>query len=206
MLGVHPAWVTQSLSKIIGFLSPLRPGRSLASLTPKIQHRKQLKLQAVAAAKIIVTRYDAIQNASAGDSGFLLSSWELSCVCNSRACRAAYSMTCKQMVFNYLAVWVQVQEGHSTEETADKSAVASSSHESQDSPPETTSADGKDDAAISESRSQSLPLSLGSRQQKRLASSSPLAPIWTVQAQPVFFDAERPQAKELAKAFVAIQE
>ena len=45
-----------------------------------------------------------------------------------------------------------------------------------------------------------------SQQKKRLASSSPLAPIWTVQAQPVFFDAERPQAKELAKAFVAEQQ
>ena len=44
------------------------------------------------------------------------------------------------------------------------------------------------------------------QQKKRLASSSPLAPIWTVQAQPVFFDAERPQAKELAKAFVAVQQ
>lgn len=41
---------------------------------------------------------------------------------------------------------------------------------------------------------------LNSKQRKRLASSSPLAPIWTLEAQPVFFDADRPTAKELAKA------
>ncbi len=44
---------------------------------------------------------------------------------------------------------------------------------------------------------------LNSKQRKRLASSSPLAPIWTVQAEPIFFEAERPAAKELAKAFTA---
>ncbi len=41
---------------------------------------------------------------------------------------------------------------------------------------------------------------LNSKQRKRLASSSPLAPIWTIEAQPIFFDADRPSAKELAKA------
>ncbi|DBA77615.1 TPA: hypothetical protein ACH3X1_009413 [Trebouxia sp. C0004] len=41
---------------------------------------------------------------------------------------------------------------------------------------------------------------LNSKQRKRLASSSPLAPIWTMEAQPIFFDADRPSAKELAKA------
>jgi len=41
---------------------------------------------------------------------------------------------------------------------------------------------------------------LNSKQRKRLASSSPLAPIWTMEAQPIFFGADRPTAKELAKA------
>ena len=27
-----------------------------------------------------------------------------------------------------------------------------------------------------------------------------MAPIWTIEAQPIFFDADRPSAKELAKA------
>ncbi len=41
---------------------------------------------------------------------------------------------------------------------------------------------------------------LNSKQRKHLASSSPSAPIWTIEAQPIFFDADRPTAKELAKA------
>ncbi|KAL0037189.1 hypothetical protein WJX79_004730 [Trebouxia sp. C0005] len=41
---------------------------------------------------------------------------------------------------------------------------------------------------------------LNSKQRKLLASSSPLAPIWTIEAHPIFFDANRPTAKELAKA------
>lgn len=45
---------------------------------------------------------------------------------------------------------------------------------------------------------------LNSKERKRLASSSPLAPIWTVPADPVFFDADRPTAKQLAKSLVAI--
>lgn len=44
---------------------------------------------------------------------------------------------------------------------------------------------------------------LNSKQRKRLASSTPLAPIWTVQAHPLFFDADRPTAKELAKVLKA---
>ena len=45
---------------------------------------------------------------------------------------------------------------------------------------------------------------LNSKGRKRLASSSPLAPIWTVPAEPIFFDADRPTAKQLAKSLVAI--
>lgn len=45
---------------------------------------------------------------------------------------------------------------------------------------------------------------LNSKERKRLASSSPTAPIWTVPADPVFFDADRPTAKQLAKSLVAI--
>lgn len=44
---------------------------------------------------------------------------------------------------------------------------------------------------------------LNSKQRKRLASSSPMEPIWTIQPQPIFFDADRPSAKELAKALTA---
>ena len=45
---------------------------------------------------------------------------------------------------------------------------------------------------------------LNSKERKRLASSSPLAPIWTVPAEPIFFDADRPTAKQLAKSLVAM--
>lgn len=45
---------------------------------------------------------------------------------------------------------------------------------------------------------------LNSKERKRLASSSPTAPIWTVPADPIFFDADRPTAKQLAKSLVAI--
>lgn len=45
---------------------------------------------------------------------------------------------------------------------------------------------------------------LNSKERKRLASTSPLAPIWTVPAQPIFFYADRPSAKELAKSLTAL--
>lgn len=45
---------------------------------------------------------------------------------------------------------------------------------------------------------------LNSKERKRLASSSPLAPIWTVPAEPIFFDADRPTAKQLAKSLVVM--
>ena len=45
---------------------------------------------------------------------------------------------------------------------------------------------------------------LNSKERKRLASSSPLAPIWTVPAEPIFFYADRPTAKQLAKSLVSM--
>ena len=45
---------------------------------------------------------------------------------------------------------------------------------------------------------------LNSKDRKRLALSSPLAPIWTVPSQPIFFDADRSAAKQLAKALTGI--
>ena len=45
---------------------------------------------------------------------------------------------------------------------------------------------------------------LNSKERKRLASSSPLAPIWTVPAEPIFFDADRSTAKQLAKSLVTV--
>ncbi|DBA95473.1 TPA: hypothetical protein ACH3X3_013338 [Trebouxia sp. C0006] len=68
--------------------------------------------------------------------------------------------------------------------------------------------DGGEDVAVSNESSASNGLQelqqdytqLNSKQRKQLASSSPMAPIWTIEAQPIFFDADRPTAKELAKA------
>ncbi len=71
-----------------------------------------------------------------------------------------------------------------------------------------TAVDGDKDAAVLNESSASDGLQglqqdytqLNSKQRKRLVSSSPMAPIWTIEAQPIFFDADRPTAKELAKA------
>lgn len=90
-------------------------------------------------------------------------------------------------------------------ETVGTSHEAEGNHSGASSHTEESAVNGMQEASNNSSANNAAALPASS-QKKRLASTSPLAPIWTVQAQPVFFDAERPQAKELAKAFVALQE
>lgn len=75
---------------------------------------------------------------------------------------------------------------------------------------QTTAGDGLQSPSSTESQSDQTTASQGldytqlnSKQRKKLASKSPLEPIWMIQAQPISFDADRSTAKELAKALTA---
>ena len=108
-------------------------------------------------------------------------------------------------------MWVQVSDGYDLEgtqrhvETAGTSEKAEGNQSGAQSHTEESAVNAVQEAVNNSSANEAATLPAASHK-KRLDSTSPLAPIWTVQAQPVFFDAERPQAKELAKAFVALQE
>lgn len=100
------------------------------------------------------------------------------------------------------SVWLETYKLHNLQESEQPQLESSSSAAPR------AALDGGEDVAVSNESSASNGLQelqqdytqLNSKQRKQLASSSPMAPIWTIEAQPIFFDADRPTAKELAKA------
>ena len=82
--------------------------------------------------------------------------------------------------------------------------------DTENSQDQTTAVDGLHSSSSNESQSDQTARAerldytqLNSKQRKKLASKSPLEPIWMIQAQPISFDADRSTAKELAKALTA---